>query len=208
MQRTRPGIVAVLLVCACARTQDDAATRPPEPIPIAASAPSEPKAECGPPIRGAEAIVFPGSVTLLGEMHGTDAGPAVVARLACLAATQANAKSVIIGLEISRGDQGALDAALSASDADVARTRLVEAKHFHDEWQDGRDTEAIVALVERMRTLRTAGFTIDIVAFDVENMTKDARERDAKMAEHLAEAIAARSGATVLALSGNIHSRT
>src|SRR5688500_3038753 len=77
MQRTRPGIVAVLLVCACARTQDDAATRPPEPIPIAASAPSEPKAECGPPIRGAEAIVFPGSVTLLGEMHGTDAGPAV-----------------------------------------------------------------------------------------------------------------------------------
>lgn len=160
-------------------------------------------------MRGMEDVVAPGSVTLFGEIHGTDASPGFIGRIACHAATQANATGVLVGLEISRGDQHDIDAALASTSEDAARTKLVAATHFRDELKDGRDTEAIVALVERVRTLRNAGLAVDIVAFDAEpSAARGPGERDAKMAERLTEAIAARPGATVLVLTGNIHSRT
>jgi hypothetical protein len=164
--------------------------------------------DCGAPIRGVEPIVEPGSITLFGEMHGTDAAPAMLGRLLCRAATEPGAKAVVLALEIPHTDQAQLDAALAAKDSSSARASLVAAGHFRDEWQDGRDTEAIVALVDRARTLRAAGLPIELLAFDTESTLKDARERDRRMAERLAESIAAHPGATVLVLSGNIHSRT
>lgn len=152
--------------------------------------------------------MVPGSVTLFGEMHGTDAGPAMVGRLLCRAATDPASRGVVLALEIPRGDQAQLDAALAAGDAATARAQLVAAQHFVDEWQDGRDTEAIVALVEHARTLRAAGLAVELLAFDCDPTVRDAGERDRLMGERLAESIAAHAGATYLVLSGNVHSRT
>ena len=141
-------------------------------------------------------------------MHGTDAGPATLARLVCQAATNPNTKALVLALEISRSDQAQLDAALAANDANAARTQLVAATHFRDEWQDGRDTEAMVALVEEARRMRSAGLPVELLAFDTEITVPDPRDREKSMAERLAATLAAKPGATVLVLTGNIHSRT
>jgi hypothetical protein len=179
--------------------------RDPSPPPQASTA-ARPALACGEVIRGSEAVIAPGSVTLLGEIHGTVEAPAVVARLLCHAAIAGDTKGVVLALEISRTDQPALDAALEASDPGTARDNLLGSTHFERPWKDGRNSAAMATLVEQARLIRSAGIPITIVAFDAA-IDSDTRggARDAEMSVPIAAAIDAHPGATIFVLTGNAH---
>jgi hypothetical protein len=168
-----------------------------------------PSLDCPPLMRGAEPLVKAGAITLLGEMHGTEQAPATLAHLACHATQQPEAKGVIVALEIPSDNAQAVQAFLASDGGEAARTALLTASHFTDAAEDGRDSVAIVGVLEQVRAWRSKGVDVELVTFDIDS-TKPVggSERDAKMAENLAAAIEKRAGATVLVLTGNIHNRT
>ncbi|HWB74707.1 MAG TPA: hypothetical protein VG755_07120 [Nannocystaceae bacterium] len=167
-----------------------------------------PGGPCGPEIRGSADITARWSIVMVGELHGTHETPAAFGRLVCRAAERAYPAGVLVGLEIPRGDQAAIDAALAAADDETARSRLLATTHFADEFHDGRDSEAMLALLLELRRQRRAGLDIEVVAFDMDLAAfTPASDRDLEMARAFGEAIDAHPDTTVLAYAGNLHAR-
>lgn len=170
--------------------------------------------ECPPLPRGAGKLVELGSVelgsiVLVGEVHGTAEAPAFVGALACNAARKAGRLGLVLGVEMPHSDQPALDAFFALDSPAAARRELLSAGLFTDVWQDGRDSRAVVSLLEDLRRWRRAGLAILPIAFDVspgDGATGAARET--AMAERIAAAAERHPGATVLVYTGNLHSRT
>ncbi|HSD88743.1 MAG TPA: hypothetical protein VLB44_14545 [Kofleriaceae bacterium] len=139
-------------------------------------------------------LLEPGHIVWFGEMHGTEESPRfvgdVVEQAAAAAATSRH--RVQLGLEIAADEQAAIDRYLGDGD----RRALIEGPFWHG--QDGRSTPAMVALIERVRTLRA---TVSIVAFDARaDGDPDRAMADAVMRARDPEAL-------FIGLSGNIHSR-
>lgn len=142
-------------------------------------------------------------LVLLGEMHGTHETPALVAALLTRLAAQDEA--LVLALEIARQEQAAVDGYLASSGDAGARSRLLAGLHWQDAMHDGRDSVAMLALIEQVRRLRQAGRTVDVVLFDDLEASSVGTDRDAVMAEHLRAAVASKPEARVLVLAGNVH---
>jgi hypothetical protein len=209
---SRTSLPTVLLVAlgtsACRPAPSD--SEPPREAPpsVAAEAsdePPSPAVDCGPPIEGAEPVLQAGGLVMLGELHGTQQIPAFVADLACQGAVRELA--VRVGLEIPRSEDEALAAYLTGSGAAADRAALLDAEHWQRPDQDGRSSEAILALIDRVRALRQGGLDVDLFAFDASSWA-DWNERDAAMAARILGRATAEPEALVLTLSGNLHNRT
>ena len=162
-------------------------------------------APCGPEIAGAADVVGPGTIVMLGEMHGSVEMPAFAGHLACRAAVAGHA--VIMGLEIPRAEQAAIDAYLAGEGSDADREALLRGEHWRRKDQDGRSSVAIVELIEHARRLRKDGRTVDVLAFDT-GRYDDWNARDAGMAASILERTKATPEAFVVTLTGNLHNRT
>lgn len=185
-----------LLLAACAA--------PPAAAPTAPATAAAP--DCGPAISGLDAVAGPGRLVMLGELHGTREIPAFVGDLACQAAR--GGVPVRLGLELPRSDAPALARFLAGQGDDVARAAVLASEHWQRPEQDGRGSEAMLALIERVGSLRRAGLDIDLFAFDPGSLAPTWNERDAAMAAAIRERVAAEPRALVLTLSGNLHNRT
>lgn len=174
------------------------------PAPAPAAAVEAP--DCGADLPGLDDVARPGRLVLLGELHGTREIPGFVGDLVCHAARRGLA--VRLGLEIPRGDGPALARFLAGTGEASARAEVLASEHWQRPDQDGRSSEAMLALIERVRQLRRAGLDVDIFAFDADGPTATWNERDAAMATAILEQAAASSSALVLTLSGNLHNRT
>lgn len=212
MRRRPLTLQLVALALGCTPKPAAGPTAPPEAAPEAAAtdapATAPPALDCGPQIRGAAALVEPGAVLLVGEVHGTAQVPEAVGRIVCNAA-RPHGPGVILGLEITADDQPAVDAFLASDGEPQAVQALLSASHFASETKDGRNSQAMLALLESVRRWRIAGAPIEVLCFDAPmgSWTKSA-ERDAAMARTLVAAKRARPEATLVTLSGNIHNRT
>lgn len=162
-------------------------------------------ATCGPEIGGAAGVIAPGTVVMLGEMHGSVEMPAFAGNLACRAAVAGHA--VIVGLEIPRVEQAAIDAYLAGEGSAADRQALLRGEHWQRSYQDGRSSAAMVELIERARRLRKDGHAVDVFAFDTGSYD-DWNARDAGMAAIILERTKARPEAFVVTLTGNLHNRT
>lgn len=164
--------------------------------------------DCGPEVRGAAALTGPGSILLVGEMHGTAQVPELVGRIACHAARRPQA-DVILGLEMSADNQPVIDAYFASDGAEAAVDALLAAPHFVADMKDGRSSQAMAELLTTVRVWRAAGAAIEVACFDAgPGVAKTAAERDATMAKTLAAVHRERPGATLVTLSGNVHNRT
>lgn len=202
------GATRVLASAACLLALCGAGGARAEEPPAERHAGAVPDLDCPPPVDGAEGLTGPGAMVLVGELHGTREAPAFFSSLVCAAARRAGPAGVVVGIEMARTDQGALDAFVAAPTPAAARSLLLAAGHFTDPWQDGRDSVAMVALLEDIRRWRASGAPIEVVAFDVAPGPKPRTDREAAMAEALADAASRRPGASVLIYTGNLHSRT
>ncbi|WP_428265697.1 hypothetical protein [Haliangium sp.] len=185
----------------------DRASAPASPAP-AEQEPAEQEpvraVDCGAEIRDAAAVLVPGAIVMLGEMHGTAEIPAFAGDLACRAAARGH--RVLLGLEIPSTEQEAIDRYLASDGSTVARDALLAGAHWQAACPDGRSSQAMLALVERVRRLRRDGLGIDVFAFD-SGTYDDWNRRDASMAETILARAAGAPEALVLTLSGNLHNR-
>jgi hypothetical protein len=144
-------------------------------------------------------------VLLIGEIHGTAETPAAVADLAQQMATVEN--PLIVGLEIWRGEQAAIDRFLGSAGTYEDRAQLLASEFWTRDYQDGRSSEAMVELLDRLRALALKA-PVSVVAFDADpSADPDGAARDQAMAERLAEALDAEPEARALVLAGNFHTR-
>jgi hypothetical protein len=143
-------------------------------------------------------------VVMLGEIHGTVENPAIAGELAARWATRDGAQPVLLGLEVTSADQARVDRYLASRGTPADRVDLLAGTHRTEPLHDGRDSQAMAALIERMRALRAGGADVSVALFDAPG----AGERDARMAASLRSAIAAHPGGRVLVLTGNVHAMT
>ena len=144
-------------------------------------------------------------VLLVGEIHGTVEVPAAVADLAQqIAAVE---RPLIVGLEIWRGEQQAIDRFMDSAGTYEDRTQLLAGDFWTREYQDGRSSAAMLELLDRLRALALKS-DLRVVAFDEDPVADlDGAARDKAMAERLARALDEQPEAVALVLAGNFHTR-
>ncbi len=163
---------------------------------------------CGPPIRGLETVSMESRLLLVGEPHGTQEIPRVVGEVVCQLAQRRI--PLVVAVEQPETDQTRIDAFVASSGTPRDRAMLLASRFWQREQQDGRSSVAVLALLERVRSLRALGHDIRVVAFDIsqERFDDPKVDRDAEMAKTIVAARAAAPNATVIALSGNFHAMT
>jgi hypothetical protein len=135
--------------------------------------------------------VTPGEVVWFGEMHGTEESPRFVGDVVCYAA---RGYHVQLALEIPQEEQMRIHRYLM----DGQRDALLAGAFWGG--SDGRSSEAMVGLLDRVREMRKSGGRIEVVAYDVHEVDRDRAMAQAVMA-------ARNPGAVFVGLSGNVHSR-
>lgn len=145
-----------------------------------------------PPLRTAPLVVF-------GELHGTRELPALVGDYLCFRVGQGEA--LTLALELPQEEQALLDAAVRSAEGERA---LLAGRFWSRPQQDGRSSAAMLALLGRVRALREAGATLEVLALDAGGRGS---ARDAAMAERLRAHRVEHPDQPIVALVGNVHAR-
>jgi hypothetical protein len=154
---------------------------------------------------GLSPLLAPGQILLLGEIHGGVEGPALLGEAACAATLDSG--TAVVALEVPVQEQARLTAFLDSDGSAEARTALLGGPFWQRSYQDGRSSLAMLALLDHLRLLRSAGHDVRIFAFD-EKPSAPGQVRDDAMAAALIAAVeAAPAGAVFLAFAGNVHTR-
>jgi hypothetical protein len=159
--------------------------------------------QCGGAVPGAEALLRPGAVVVLGEQYGTSEIPGFVGRLACVAARRG--VPVQIGVEMPVVEARRLQWYLDQKDPE-AKSRLMGGLFWARPQQDGRSSAAVLELIDRATALRAEGLPVSVFPFDVHNASGNAREQ--AMASNVLEVRKQHPESAVLVLTGNVHART
>ncbi|MFY1831647.1 hypothetical protein ACN47A_37380 [Myxococcus fulvus] len=167
-------------------------------------APSQVAIECGLPIIGLGKKAKPGTVMMLGELHGTQEVPRFVAQTSCQVTVAGT--PVTVGLEIPLENQGRVDAFLDSKGEEGDWLKLMEAPFWRSPYPDGRGSEAMANMLEQLRQLRSQGLDVDVVVFD--HPKANGQQREDAMAATLIHQVESAPKRFYVVLSGNIHSRT
>lgn len=155
-------------------------------------------------VHGLDAMLGPGAVLLLGELHGTREAPAFTANVAC--AALAAGLPVKVGLEIHDSQAETFATFLDSAGGEADRGALLSTKFWTREYQDGRSSQAMAELLEALRALRAGGGALEVLLFDSATMPQKIT-RDQAMGERLRDAIKSDPRSLFIVLTGNLHSR-
>jgi hypothetical protein len=158
---------------------------------------------------GLTPLLVPGAVLLVGEVHGGVETPALVSATACAATTAGLATTV--ALEIPRGEGARIERFLASAGSAADRDALLAGEFWTRDLQDGRSSVAMLALLEALRSLRAAGKPVRVALLDADADVPLAsgQARADFMGQRLVEAVeGAGEDGLVLALAGNVHTRT
>jgi hypothetical protein len=103
--------------------------------------------------------------------------------------------------------QRTIDAFLASDGGASARAVVLEHEFWRREYQDGRSSRAMLALLDALRSYRAAGGTLQVRALDPPRYDSPS-DRDASMANALSAAMESLRPVQTLVLVGNVHSRT
>ena len=101
---------------------------------------------------------------VLEDVPGTNEAPQFVANLACTYASRG--KTVVIGLEIPKQEQRFVDAYFASEGTEADKRKLIVARFFSGWLRDGRNSEAVLTLIDSLRRYRKAGLEVEVLAFD------------------------------------------
>lgn len=141
---------------------------------------------------------------VIGEMHGNTESPAIFADAVCLTA---QARPVVVALEMPSMAQPAIDAFIASDGSEDAQAAFLADPIWHYEFKDGRSSQAMFRLFQRLRAMRASGHIERVVAaMAIDPAGPPSRARHEEL---MAGAVAAAGaeGATVLMLVGNAHAR-
>lgn len=163
--------------------------------------------DCAPPEGTAALLDRPERIIIIGEMHGTAETPAAFAETVCAAALRG---PVTVALELPAGMQPQIDAFLTAPDEPTALVALEDTPFRDPRMDDGRTSEAMWAMLNRVRLLKADGRDVAISLFQPSSSRQKGLDQswyELDMGYLLAGAFHARPEARVLALVGNLHAR-
>jgi hypothetical protein len=152
-------------------------------------------------VDGVDGLFQPNTAILIGELHGTEQSPQFVDAITCTAASYGY--ELVVGLEIPTDESAAIDRFLASDGDSKAIADLLAGPFWSSPFPDGRQSNAMLDLLDSIRHRRQQGATIDVVPLDAAATT----DRDRWMAEHLAEALENTPEGIAIALTGNIHNR-
>jgi len=160
------------------------------------------------PIPGADALWKSPSTryVMVGETHGTNEAPALFADLVCAASKK---RHVVVALEQSPEDQPAIDAFMKSDGGADARAQFLKAGMWNQSLKDGRSSQAMLNLFERLRQLKQEGRIRGVAAFqdyDLAVPFSNANEgMNRGMAALLKRVASANPDALVLGYGGSVH---
>lgn len=158
---------------------------------------------------------------IVGELHGTTETPAFIARLAC--SLLKAGRPVIVALEREGQEQPALQRYLSSAGQPADVQALTGQEAWSRPQQDGRNSLAMLAMLEQLRRLRAAGQPVGVLAMQQTfvplvppgtagkaTWSEADRDRfgeinDRTMADQVWTTLATHPAYTVIALAGNMH---
>ena len=143
---------------------------------------------------------------VIGEVHGTTETPAIFADAVCLPAAERG--SVVIALERPSRDQRAIDAFMASDGGSAARREFYKALIWHM-GKDGRSSQAVFAMFDKLRQMHLGGRVSHVVAFQDVDTRDPPNVGQGPYDERLAEIVRAAGGlgATVVTLVGSAHAR-
>lgn len=200
-------MAALALVSACNRAPDNQqrAGVPGKAPHVAAPVPQATAMSL--PVRLLVDAIGTHKLVLLGEMHGTREIPSLVADLVeheVGGHAPRGHEPIVLALEITSDNQPIVDHYMVSGGTPADKAVLLAGRHWRDKMHDGRDSQAMSGLIERMRQLKSAGADVSIDLFDATGPG----ERNKRMADHLRALVQRVPRATVLVLTGNVHAMT
>jgi hypothetical protein len=162
---------------------------------------------CMPPDGTDSLLAMSQRYIVVGESHGTNEAPAAFTEMVCAAAERG---PVTVALELPTAMQAQLDAFLAAPDEDAALDTLAGSPFMTPRMNDGRSSQAMLAMMLAVRQLRAEGRDVAFHAFQPSQprpreLTQAWYELD--MGHALAGAVYSRPNSKVLVLVGNLHAR-
>jgi hypothetical protein len=156
------------------------------------------------PISGANQIWARASLhwILVGELHGSNEGPAAFGDLVCNALAQG--KRIIVALERPSSEQRAINDILTAKNLSSARQALLPEPGWEN-GMDGRASLAMLRLLIFLRYLHTSYPKLRVAAFDVPYSGVAPGARDEAMGRALLSLRMESPNSVVLILVGNAH---
>ncbi len=159
---------------------------------------------CQPWVRGFKDLLRPGLTLLIGEQLGSQEAPRIVGNMMCAAAATGN--EVTLGLSIPAAEQKRIDRYLASPGTPADQDELLTGDFWHRPYQDGRSSQAVVNLIDRVRSWRAWGLPIFLVAYDT--AFGNGNVRYAAQANAWQKRRQARPDELFLILAGNMHVRT
>lgn len=155
------------------------------------------------PLKGIEAIFARSEAHIVwtGEMHGTSEMPALFGDMVCAAG--ADGHPVVVVLERSAIEEPFWNMFLASDGGDEARGRLLMGVEWRNALQDGRSSEAMLGLGDRLRVLKAGGRRVSIDFID--RAFDPAKPADAQMAQTVMAVRAQHPKARILVYTGNFH---
>ena len=153
-----------------------------------AGAGAQPNESCV-PIAGIDPVFAPRTVTLFGELHGTNEAPAFLANVLCHATVRR--LPVMLAIELPKESTAALRRYVTSAGTAGDRTTLLADAAWHMSPADGRASGAMLRLVETTRRLVSENGDVDVFAFS--DVPSGTQTRDSQMAVILADAVQAAS---------------
>jgi hypothetical protein len=163
---------------------------------------TKPGMPCGPAIVGADSVLKSGSIVLFGELHGTNEIESFVQKLICEVAS--GGSTVWLGLEIPKIEQAGVDRFLLSRGDGLSRHELLQGRFWKG--QDGRSSRAMLALLERLRQLKSSGMKIQVALFVP--AYKDSRSYEADLANNIISVREQHPQDRLIILVGNAHGRS
>ena len=154
-----------------------------------------------PDVAGLAELLVPGTVVLLGEIHGTNESPQFLTRAVCLALQRGH--SVTVGLELPHTEAPLVQEYLASSGAEASEQRLLGGAFWQRSYQDGRTSQAMLAVLQTLHAYRAMGLPVRVVLIDDPARSS----RDQVMRDQVVAALAAAPDDVMLVLTGNIHNR-
>jgi hypothetical protein len=177
------------------------------PLAVASAAPTA-SADCT-PIPGWERVLSDENVRwiVIGELHGTAETPAIFADAVCLTAEKRG--PVVVALEIPSSDQPAIEAFMTSDGGPAAQAEFFKARIWHT-GTDGRSSQAVFRLFDRLRQMHLRGRVDRVIAFQDDRPSRDPPGAgQGPYEQRLAASVraAGTKGATVVTLVGDSHAR-
>jgi hypothetical protein len=140
-----------------------------------------------------------------GELHGTNEMPEAFGDLVCAAAR--GKRGIIVALEHPVDEQRLLDDYLSSNGDAAAKDHLLSFPIWHWAMQDGRTSQAYLALLERLRLMKKQGMIRGVVAVQPSGKPLSPADYEAEMARTIQDANTS-ADELVVVLIGSTHART